>query len=65
MLFGSLLEEDLVDELFLSLSPTLAGGGTSPTITSGTELPALRGLRLSWLLERENFLYLRYLLGPE
>lgn len=65
MMFGSLLEEDLVDELFLTVSPTLAGGGSSPTITSGTEFPALRPLRLSWILERENFLYLRYLVDPE
>lgn len=64
-MFGSLLEEHLVDELFLTLSPTLAGGGSSPTITTGTEFPALLPLRLGWILERENFLYLRYLVGPE
>lgn len=65
MMFGSLLEENLVDELFLTLSPTLSGGGSSPTITSGTEFPQLRRLRLAWMLERENFLYLRYLVGSE
>jgi riboflavin biosynthesis pyrimidine reductase len=63
MLFGSLLEENLVDELFLTVSPRLAGGGTSPTISSGSELSELRTLRLGWILERENFLYLRYLVG--
>jgi riboflavin-specific deaminase-like protein len=63
MLFGSLLEENLVDELFLTVSPRLAGGGTSPTISSGSELSELRPLRLGWILERENFLYLRYLVG--
>jgi riboflavin biosynthesis pyrimidine reductase len=63
MMFGSLLEENLVDELFLTLSPTLSGGGASPSITSGTEFPELRPLRLAWILERENFLYLRYLVG--
>jgi 5-amino-6-(5-phosphoribosylamino)uracil reductase len=63
MMFGSLLEENLVDELFLTVSPRLAGGGSSPTITSGTELSELRQLRLDWILERENFLYLRYLVG--
>lgn len=63
MMFGSLLEEKLVDELFLTVSPRLAGGGSSPTISSGTELSTLRPLRLGWILERENFLYLRYLVG--
>ncbi len=63
MMFGSLLEERLVDELFLTVSPRLAGGGSSPTISSGTELSALCPLRLGWVLERENFLYLRYLVG--
>jgi len=62
-LFGSLLEESLVDELFLTVAPKLAGGGTSPAITSGPELPELRSLRLAWILERENFLYLRYFVG--
>jgi riboflavin-specific deaminase-like protein len=62
MLFGSLLHEDLVDELFLTLAPRLAGGGTSPTITSGPELPELRNVRVIWLLEREGSLYLRYAL---
>jgi riboflavin-specific deaminase-like protein len=60
MLFGSLLEEGLVDELFLSVAPSLAGGGTAPTITTGSELPELRPLQLSWIMEREGYLYLRY-----
>ncbi len=63
MMFGSLLEEQLVDELFLTVSPCLAGGGSSPTISSGTELSELRRLQLKWVLERENFLYLRYGVG--
>lgn len=62
-LFGALLREDLVDELFLTLSPTLAGGGTSPTIASGAPLADLRPLGLVWALEREGALYLRYALN--
>lgn len=62
MLFGSLLQEDLVDELFLTLAPRLTGGGTSPTITSGPELPELREAQVAWLLERQGSLYLRYAL---
>lgn len=62
MIFGSLLEENLVDELFLTVAPKLAGGGSTPAITSGPELPALRPLELGWILEREDYLYLRYLI---
>jgi 5-amino-6-(5-phosphoribosylamino)uracil reductase len=62
MLFGSLLEEDLVDELFLTIAPKLTGGGMAPTITSGTELPELRDLQVAWTLERQGSLYLRYAL---
>ena len=60
MMFGSLLDEDLVDELFLTLAPKLTGGGGSPTITSGPELAKLRELELDWVLERHGALYLRY-----
>jgi 5-amino-6-(5-phosphoribosylamino)uracil reductase len=61
-LFGALLREDQVDELFLTLAPKLAGGGQAPTITTGPELPQLREMRLRWLLERNGSLYLRYAL---
>ncbi|MFL5822099.1 MAG: dihydrofolate reductase family protein [Solirubrobacteraceae bacterium] len=62
-LFGALLQESLTDELFLTVAPNLTGGGSSPAVTSGPELPELRQLRLAWVLERENALYLRYLVG--
>jgi riboflavin-specific deaminase-like protein len=62
-LFGGLLREDVVDELLLTLAPKLAGGGRSPTISSGPELPTPRQMRLLWLLERNGSLYLRYALG--
>jgi 5-amino-6-(5-phosphoribosylamino)uracil reductase len=58
--FGSLLTEGLVDELFLTLAPKLVGGGTSPTISSGTELPELQPLSPTWVLEHSGSLYLRY-----
>ena len=60
MLFGGLLQERAVDELFLTLAPNLTGGGTEHTITSGPELPELQPLSLRWLLERDGSLYLRY-----
>jgi riboflavin biosynthesis pyrimidine reductase len=61
-LFGALLQEGLVDELFLTIAPKLAGGGRGPAITSGPELADPAGLRLVWLLERDGYLYLRYAL---
>jgi riboflavin biosynthesis pyrimidine reductase len=61
-LFSALLQEDLVDELFLSLAPKLTGGGNAPAITSGPALVELRALSLVWALERDSSLYLRYAL---
>jgi 5-amino-6-(5-phosphoribosylamino)uracil reductase len=58
--FGSLLQEHLVDELFLTLAPKLVGGGASPTISSGTELKELQPMEVVWALEHESALYLRY-----
>ncbi|MGI8573428.1 MAG: dihydrofolate reductase family protein [Solirubrobacteraceae bacterium] len=60
--FGALLHERLVDELFLTISPKLAGGGMDPTTTSGPVLDELAPLKLRWALEREGFLFLRYAL---
>jgi riboflavin biosynthesis pyrimidine reductase len=58
--FGALLHEGLVDELFLTLAPELAGGGSDPAITSGPVLDELAPLSLTWVLERERSLFLRY-----
>jgi riboflavin biosynthesis pyrimidine reductase len=58
--FGSLLEEALVDELFLTISPRLTGGGADPTLTMGSGLREPVGLTLKWVLERESTLFLRY-----
>lgn len=60
--FGALLRERLVDELFLTLAPKLAGGGTEPTIASGTELSELQQLEPVWALAHGGALYLRYAL---
>jgi riboflavin-specific deaminase-like protein len=59
-LFGALLQENLVDELFLSLAAKLTGGGSAPAITAGPELAELRPLSLVWVLELDGALYLRY-----
>jgi 5-amino-6-(5-phosphoribosylamino)uracil reductase len=59
-LFSALIHERLVDELFLTLAPKLAGGGSGPAITSGPELAEPAGLTLEWALERRASLFLRY-----
>lgn len=63
-LAASLLTAGLLDELFLSLSPRLAGGdpaGGGPLrILAGPELDPAVELRLSGVLESDSHLFLRY-----
>ncbi|HET6448932.1 MAG TPA: dihydrofolate reductase family protein [Conexibacter sp.] len=59
-LMGALLHEGLVDELFLTLAPQLAGGGSGPTMSSGPALADPAVLELVWALERAGSLFLRY-----
>ena len=58
--FGALLTEGLVDELFLTLAAKLVGGGDEPAIAAGPELDTPRELAIRWVLERNGSLYLRY-----
>jgi riboflavin-specific deaminase-like protein len=63
---AQLLAEGLVDELFLSLSPRLAGGdavGETLRILSGPELDPPISLELVSALEHESHLFLRYRVG--
>ncbi len=48
----------LVDDLFLTIAPKLAGGG-APSIFDG-ELKGVRQLELAWLLEQDGELFARY-----
>jgi riboflavin-specific deaminase-like protein len=48
----------LVDDLFLTTSPKLVGGG-APRIIEG-ELPGIATLELSWMLEEDGELFARY-----
>ncbi|MBA2506290.1 MAG: dihydrofolate reductase family protein [Thermoleophilaceae bacterium] len=57
---GSMLEAGLVDELFLSLAPKLAGGGVEPGIVRGPGLPKALDLALVSVYEHESCLFLRY-----
>jgi riboflavin biosynthesis pyrimidine reductase len=59
VLFDAMLAEDLVDELFLTLAPALAGGSELP-VTRGPGLPTLLELRLTSALEYQGTLLLRY-----
>lgn len=57
-LHRSLQELGLVDELFLTIAPKLAGDG-SPNLLS-VALPGIVDLDLVWLLEDEGELFARY-----
>jgi riboflavin biosynthesis pyrimidine reductase len=59
VLFNALLAEDLVDELFLTVSPVLVGGDELG-ITAGGSLGRALPLRLVWGLEHDGNLLLRY-----
>jgi riboflavin-specific deaminase-like protein len=57
-LHAQLQAGDLVDDLFLTIAPKLAGGG-APRVLEG-ELPTIAELQLAWLLEEEGELFARY-----
>jgi riboflavin-specific deaminase-like protein len=59
-LFGALVAEGLVDELFLTVAPKLVGGDSNPAILTGPPLPEPAGLELRSALEREGSLFLRF-----
>jgi riboflavin biosynthesis pyrimidine reductase len=56
---GQLSGAGLLDELCLTLSPSLAGGDAK-RILDGRPLPAPAGLRLCSVCEQDGFLFLRY-----
>ena len=57
-LYGALQAAGLVDELFLTIAPKLAGG-VAPRIIEG-DLPKPAELELAWLLEEDGELFARY-----
>jgi riboflavin biosynthesis pyrimidine reductase len=56
----ALLAAGLVDELFLTVSPLIAGNKDAPRIVEGEDLPAPARLDLRWVLHHDDELYLRY-----
>lgn len=64
-LMGEALKAQIVDELFLTISPVIAGGGegqTRPTLASGVELlpGTVQKGRLQSLRRKDAYLFLRY-----
>ncbi len=59
-LFRGLLADDLVDELFLTLSPMITGDEAELAIVSGARLALPTRLELRWVLRAESELFLRY-----
>jgi riboflavin-specific deaminase-like protein len=57
---SALLEADVVDELFLTISPQLAGEDGAPRIVEGEGLPDAVPLALEWVLRHDEEIYLRY-----
>lgn len=58
-LLAAMLGLRLVDELFLTISPRLVGGG-EPSVVEGTAFERPLGLEIVSALRHESFMYLRY-----
>jgi riboflavin biosynthesis pyrimidine reductase len=59
-LFGALLADGAVDELFLTVSPLITGDDDEPNIVSGGRIAAPPEMRLRWVLRAGDELFLRY-----
>lgn len=59
-LLGALAAGGVLDEVFLTVAPKLAGGGDAPGLTEGPPLGGLLALELAWVLERNGSLFLRH-----
>jgi len=57
---STLFSERLVDELFLTIAPTVAGAGEALTIVEGPPLPEAVDLELMTAHEADGHLFLRY-----
>ncbi len=56
----TLFANGLVDELFLTIAPAIAGAGEALTIVEGAALPVPVGLELISIHEADSHLFLRY-----
>jgi riboflavin biosynthesis pyrimidine reductase len=57
---AQLARDGLIDELCVTLSPRLVGGGRAKRILDGTDLAGLAPLMLRSVCEQDGFLFLRY-----
>jgi 5-amino-6-(5-phosphoribosylamino)uracil reductase len=62
VLLGALVQAGLVDELFLSVAPILAGGAGPGTLTAPPLHPPVT-LQLVHVIEHEDVLFIRYRIG--
>jgi riboflavin biosynthesis pyrimidine reductase len=62
-LVGSLVDERVIDELFLSRSPQLVGGAPGPTIVAGSGEAEPQRLDLRMLLAHGDSLFARYVVA--
>jgi riboflavin biosynthesis pyrimidine reductase len=60
---ASLLAQGLIDELFLTTVPALAGAAGALSIMDGAPLEAPLALSLRWMLAHEGELFARYAIG--
>lgn len=60
---ATLFAEGLIDELFLTIAPTVAGAGEALTIVEGAPLPAPALLDLLTVHEAGGHLFMRYAVG--
>jgi riboflavin biosynthesis pyrimidine reductase len=60
---ASMLAHGLIDELFLTTVPVLAGAAGALSISNGAPLEAPVALTLRWMLERDGELFARYAVG--
>jgi riboflavin biosynthesis pyrimidine reductase len=63
-ILGQLTERGLLDELCLTVSPTLVGGDAN-RILDGAVLGQIVRARLAHVLEADGFLFLRYTIGSD
>jgi 5-amino-6-(5-phosphoribosylamino)uracil reductase len=62
-LLGALLREGMVDELLLTLAPSLTGGASGPAVVSGPPPGIPAQLELAAALEHDGAMFLRYRLS--
>jgi riboflavin-specific deaminase-like protein len=58
-LLSSFVADEVLDELFLTIAPVLAGQGEKTTL-DGPPIGEPAPLEMHWMLEHEGFLFLRY-----